>query len=126
MTRYLSGNATGSLAPFENKDILFNFEERCSPPQRWHCSCKFIGFRFTIEVHKKQLDNNECLLKQRHLVFGSIDLAVRARPLPFRSFVQLRVEAAQVVGSRAGVAEDDLATLLADLAVFLQCVMFMS
>jgi hypothetical protein len=34
-------NAMGSLARFENKNILFCFEKRSSPLQRWRCSCKF-------------------------------------------------------------------------------------
>jgi hypothetical protein len=34
-------NATGSLARFENKNILFYFEKRCRLLQRWRCSCKF-------------------------------------------------------------------------------------
>jgi hypothetical protein len=34
-------NATGSLARFENKNILFYFEKRSSLLQRRHCSCKF-------------------------------------------------------------------------------------
>jgi hypothetical protein len=33
-------NSTGNLARFENKNILFNFEKRTSPLQRWRCSCK--------------------------------------------------------------------------------------
>jgi hypothetical protein len=32
-------NATGSLARFENKNILFYFEKRPSLLQRWSCSC---------------------------------------------------------------------------------------
>jgi hypothetical protein len=42
-------NATGSLACFENKNILFYFEKRCCLLQRWSCSRQFksrrIGFR---------------------------------------------------------------------------------
>jgi hypothetical protein len=38
-------NATGSLARFENKNILFCFEKRSSLLQRWHCSCKFKNRR---------------------------------------------------------------------------------
>ena len=53
------------------------------------------------------------------LVLGTVDLAVRTRPLALGGLVQLRVEATEMVGPRAGVAQDDLATLLADLAVFL-------
>jgi hypothetical protein len=34
-------NATGSLARFENKNIIFYFLERSSLLQRWRCSCKF-------------------------------------------------------------------------------------
>jgi hypothetical protein len=34
-------NATGSLAHFENKNILFCLEKRSSQLQCWHCSCKF-------------------------------------------------------------------------------------
>jgi hypothetical protein len=34
-------NATGSLARFENKNILFSFEKHSSLLQRWRCSCKF-------------------------------------------------------------------------------------
>jgi hypothetical protein len=34
-------NATGSLARFENKNILFYFEKCSSLLQRWRCSCKF-------------------------------------------------------------------------------------
>jgi hypothetical protein len=33
-------NATGSLARFENKNILFYFEKHSSLLQRWRCSCK--------------------------------------------------------------------------------------
>jgi hypothetical protein len=43
-------NAAGSLTRFENKNILFYFEKRCSLLQRWRCICKFksrrIGSRF--------------------------------------------------------------------------------
>jgi hypothetical protein len=38
-------NATGSLARFENKNILFCFEKRSSLLQRWRCSCKFKNRR---------------------------------------------------------------------------------
>jgi hypothetical protein len=38
-------NATGSLARFENKNILLYFEKRSSPLQRWRCSCKFKNRR---------------------------------------------------------------------------------
>jgi hypothetical protein len=34
-------NATGSLARFENINILFCFEKRSSLLQRWRCGCKF-------------------------------------------------------------------------------------
>jgi hypothetical protein len=38
--------ATGSLARFENKNILFFFENRSSPLQRWRCAvCKFKSRR---------------------------------------------------------------------------------
>jgi hypothetical protein len=33
-------NATGSLALFENKNILYYLEKRSSLLQRWRCSCK--------------------------------------------------------------------------------------
>jgi hypothetical protein len=36
-----SYNATGSLARFENNNILFYFEKRSSLLQRQRCSCKF-------------------------------------------------------------------------------------
>lgn len=54
------------------------------------------------------------------LVLGAVDLAVRARPLSFWSFVQFGIEAAQVVSARTGVAKNDLATLLANLAILLK------
>jgi hypothetical protein len=38
-------NAMGSLARFENKNILFCFEKRSSLLQRWRCSCKFKNRR---------------------------------------------------------------------------------
>jgi hypothetical protein len=38
-------NAMGSLARFENKNILFYFEKRSSLLQRWRCSCKFKSRR---------------------------------------------------------------------------------
>jgi hypothetical protein len=38
-------NATGSLARFENKNILFYFEKRSSLQQRWRCSFKFKNRR---------------------------------------------------------------------------------
>jgi hypothetical protein len=38
-------NGTGSLARFENKNILFYFEKRSSLLQRWHCSCKLKNRR---------------------------------------------------------------------------------
>jgi hypothetical protein len=38
-------NATGSIARFENKNILFYFEKRPSLLQRWRCSCKFKSRR---------------------------------------------------------------------------------
>jgi hypothetical protein len=37
-------NATGSLARFKNKNILFYFVKRSSL-QRWRCSCKFKNLR---------------------------------------------------------------------------------
>jgi hypothetical protein len=54
------------------------------------------------------------------LVLGAVDLAVRARPLSLWSFVQFGIEAAQVVSARTGVAKNDLATLLANLAILLK------
>jgi hypothetical protein len=54
------------------------------------------------------------------LVVGrTVLLAVRAAPLPLRRLVQLRVQAAQVVGLRARVAQDDLPSPLAHVAVLL-------
>lgn len=44
---------------------------------------------------------------------------MRAAPLALGGLLQLRVQADQVVGPRAGVAQDDLAALLAHLAVVL-------
>jgi hypothetical protein len=38
-------NATGSLARFENKNILFSFEKHSSLLQRWRCSCKLKNRR---------------------------------------------------------------------------------
>jgi hypothetical protein len=38
-------NATGSLARFKNKDILFYFEKHSSLLQRWRCSCKLKSRR---------------------------------------------------------------------------------
>jgi hypothetical protein len=38
-------NATGSLARFKNKNILFCFEKHSSLLQRWRCSCKFKNRR---------------------------------------------------------------------------------
>jgi hypothetical protein len=42
-------NATGSLARFENKNILWYFEKRSSLLQCWRCSCilknRRIAFR---------------------------------------------------------------------------------
>jgi hypothetical protein len=38
-------NTTGSLARFENKNILFYFEKRSSLLQRWRCGCKFKSRR---------------------------------------------------------------------------------
>jgi hypothetical protein len=38
-------NATGSLARFKNKNILFYFVKRSSLLQRWRCSCKFKNRR---------------------------------------------------------------------------------
>jgi hypothetical protein len=38
-------NATGSLARFESKNILYYFEKRSSLLQRWRCSCKFKSRR---------------------------------------------------------------------------------
>jgi hypothetical protein len=38
-------SATGSLACFENKNILFYFEKRSSLLQRGRCSCKFKSRR---------------------------------------------------------------------------------
>jgi hypothetical protein len=35
----VSYNATGSLARFENKNILFYYEKRSSLLQHWRCSC---------------------------------------------------------------------------------------
>jgi hypothetical protein len=38
-------NATGSLARFENKNILFYFVKHCRLLQRWRCSCKLKNRR---------------------------------------------------------------------------------
>jgi hypothetical protein len=38
-------NATDGLARFENKNILFYLEKRCSLIQRWRCSCKYKSRR---------------------------------------------------------------------------------
>jgi hypothetical protein len=38
-------NAMGSLARFENKNILFYFVKRSSLLQRWRCSCKLKNRR---------------------------------------------------------------------------------
>lgn len=54
------------------------------------------------------------------LVLGSVDLAVRTRPLALGGLVQLGIETAKMVSPRTGVAKNDLATLLTDLAVFLK------
>ena len=54
------------------------------------------------------------------LVLGAVDLAVRARPLSLRCFVQFRVETAEVVSTRAGVAKNYFTTLLADFTILLQ------
>jgi hypothetical protein len=43
-------NATGSLARFENKNIIFFFEKRSSLLQCWHCSCKFKSRRNWLQV----------------------------------------------------------------------------
>jgi hypothetical protein len=47
-------NATGSLARFENKNILFYFVKRSSLLQRWRCSSKLknrrIGSRSQVSV----------------------------------------------------------------------------
>jgi hypothetical protein len=53
-------------------------------------------------------------------VLGPVDLAVRARPLSLRCFVQFRVETAEVVSPRTGVAKNDFTTLLADFTILLQ------
>lgn len=44
---------------------------------------------------------------------------MRAAPLALGGLLQLRIEADEVVGTGAGVAQDDLPTLLAHLAVVL-------
>ena len=44
---------------------------------------------------------------------------VRAAPLALRSPVKLRIKADEVVGTRAGVTQNDLPTLLAHLTVIL-------
>ena len=54
------------------------------------------------------------------LVLRSVDVAVGTGPFALGCLVELGVETAQVVGARAGVAKDDFAALLADLAVFLE------
>jgi hypothetical protein len=45
-------NATGSLARFENKNILFTFKKHSSLLQRWRCSCKLkiVGLEWNIVV----------------------------------------------------------------------------
>jgi hypothetical protein len=53
-------------------------------------------------------------------VLGPVDLAVRARPLSLRCFVQFRVETAEVVSPRTGVTKNDFTTLLADFTILLQ------
>jgi hypothetical protein len=45
-------NATGSLARFENKNILFYFKKRSSLLQSWRCSCKFKSRR-TVSYNAK-------------------------------------------------------------------------
>jgi hypothetical protein len=48
-------NATGSLARFENKNILFHFEKRCRLLQRWRCSCKLKNRRIGSRFHLRKL-----------------------------------------------------------------------
>ena len=50
---------------------------------------------------------------------GSSTHTVRAAPLALRSPVKLRIKADEVVGTRAGVTQNDLPTLLAHLTVVL-------
>jgi hypothetical protein len=57
-------NATGSLARFGNKNILFYFEKRCRLLQRWRCSCKLknrrIGSRsqsYDLELQRQRCKN---------------------------------------------------------------------
>jgi hypothetical protein len=40
-------NAAGSLARFENNNIIFSFEKRSSLLQRWRCSCKLKNSRIS-------------------------------------------------------------------------------
>ena len=54
------------------------------------------------------------------LVLGAVDVAMGTGPFSLGGFVQFWIQAAEMVSTRAGVAEDNLATLLADLAVFLR------
>jgi hypothetical protein len=52
-------NATGSIARFENKNILFYFENRCRLLQRWSCRCKLknrrIGSRYGLLFYATSL-----------------------------------------------------------------------
>jgi hypothetical protein len=49
-------NATGSLACFENENILFPFEKRPSLLQRWRCSCKFKSRRIGSTENQEKTD----------------------------------------------------------------------
>lgn len=53
------------------------------------------------------------------LLAGGCTHAVRAAPLALGGFVQLGLQADEVVSSRTSVAQDDLSALLAHLAVVL-------
>lgn len=67
---------------------------------------------------RQQLVERGCGCRADVLRWGGTH-AVWAAPLPLRGFVQLRLKADQVVSSGTGVAQDDLAALLAHLAVVL-------
>jgi hypothetical protein len=99
-------SATGSLARFENKNILFYFEKRSSLLQRWRCSCKFknrrIGSSFGRKLWTKlgKTWSNIVLVSLGVFRSGPINSSVN-RSLPKQRFIESIREAHNVIKASA-------------------------
>lgn len=97
------------LQASKNKSLLTVFSTRVCQVDAW------LGDEYANEDAEK----NRAQEAAADVVRRGCTHAVRAAPLALGGLVQLGLEADEVVRSGAGVAQDDLPTLLAHLAVVL-------